>query len=207
VPFLIQKLKRFHRSELLLRGSLVSSMHMNLVRWKRFSWDLLKAPPPGASELRSFHIRAAAREDERALRDVIFNAFALDYGWGEIGKAIRSQLELQLDAAFSRLPIPAVVARHGQRIIAGSLLCPELDADNHLLSGPCVLAEYRNRGIGTALLLESLSMLHAAGVTRVFGVCKDASPVAKFVYRKFTSSNEAFDFEPSSDSKLSAALR
>jgi len=180
---------------------------MNLVRWKRFSWDLLKASPPGASDLRSFHIRPAAREDERALRDVIFNAFALDYGWGEIVKSIRSQLELQLDSAFERSPIPALVARHGQRIIAGSLLCPDLDAENHLLSGPCVLAEYRNRGIGSALLQESLSMLQAAGVTRVYGICKDSSPVAKFVYRKFSSTSETFDFEPSPVSKLSAAAR
>ena len=168
---------------------------MNAVRWKRFSWDLVQASPLGASSLRSFQIRPAAREDERALRDVIFSAFSLDYGWGEVVKAIQADLETQIEEAFARVPITAIVAKHGQRIIAGSLLCTDADAENHLLSGPCVLAEYRNRGIGTALLLESLQMLKAGGVTRAYGVCKDSSAVGKFVYRKFGSTSAVHDME------------
>src|SRR4051812_5216867 len=87
-----ENLNPFHRSELLSDGGIVRSSSMYLVRWKRFSWDLSKAAPSGAAALHSFQIRLADREDERALREVIFNAFALDFGWGEVVKAIRAQL-------------------------------------------------------------------------------------------------------------------
>jgi predicted N-acetyltransferase YhbS len=59
-------------------------------------------------------------------------------------------------------PVPALVICHGQRIIGASALSTEMDAENHLLSGPCVLMEYRNRGLGTALLYYSLKQLRTA---------------------------------------------
>jgi predicted acetyltransferase len=89
-----------------------------------------------------------------------------------------------------------MTVRHGQRIIAASLLNMEADAETNLLSGPCVLAEYRNRGIGSALLQESLHSLAAGGLTVAYGICRDRSPVEKFVYRKFGSVSEAYEFEP-----------
>ena len=93
-------------------------------------------------------------------------------------------------------PVPAVVLTHGQRIIGASLLNPEIDAENHLLSGPCVLAEYRSRGLGTALLHHSLLLLKTHGLKRVHGVCKEMATTSKFVYPKFGSTVEEYDFEP-----------
>jgi len=60
------------------------------------------------------------------------------------------------------------------------------------------------KGYGSTSVAD---VLQAAGVTRVHGICKDSSPVAKFVYRKFSSTSETFDFEPSPVSRLSAAAR
>lgn len=170
---------------------------MNLVRWKRFSWDLQKAPPPPAAALHSFLIRPALKEDERAMRDAVLTALAQDNAFGGAQKHLRSTLEGEIEEAFEQSPIPAVVVKHGQRIIAAALLSTDLDAENHLLSGPCVLSEYRNRGIGTALLLESLRLLHGAGLSIVHGVCDASSPAAKFVYRKFGSTSDVFGAEPS----------
>jgi GNAT superfamily N-acetyltransferase len=169
---------------------------MNLVRWKRFTWELQNVPQRGSGNLPSFQIKAATKEDERAASDVIMNALTLDYGWGDNFRAFRHMLEAQLEAAFERPPVPVMTVRHGQRIIAASLLSMEPDAETHLLSGPCVLAEYRNRGIGSALLQESLHSLLASGLTRAYGICRERSPVEKFVYRKFGAVSESYDFEP-----------
>jgi GNAT superfamily N-acetyltransferase len=169
---------------------------MTLVRWKRFSWELQNVPQRGPANLPSFQIKPATKEDERAATEVIMNALTLDYGWGDNFRAFRHMLESQLEAAFERPPVPVMTVRHGQRIIAASLLNMEADAETHLLSGPCVLAEYRNRGIGSALLQESLHSLTAAGLSRAHGICLDRSSVEKFVYRKFGSVSEPYDFEP-----------
>src|SRR3954470_22801636 len=169
---------------------------MTLVRWKRFTWNLEKAPPRGAATLPSFQIKGAGDDDERAACAVIMNALSLDFGWGDVFKNFRVTIESQLSAAFDRTPIPVIVVRHGQRIIAASLLTTEPDAESHLLSGPCVLSEYRNRGIGSALLQESLLSLREAGLTRAHGICLDRSAVEKFVYRKFGSVSEPCEFEP-----------
>ena len=69
------------------------------------------------------------------------------------------------------------------------------DAPSHLISGPCVLAEYRSRGIGTTLLHESLEHLKAAGLATAFGVSKDNVPASRFIYPKFGSTNTEFDYD------------
>ncbi|HEV7403330.1 MAG TPA: GNAT family N-acetyltransferase [Chthoniobacteraceae bacterium] len=169
---------------------------MTLVRWKRFTWELQNVPQRGSGSLPSFQIKAAAKEDERIASEVIMNALTLDYGWGDNFRSFRQMLEAQLEAAFERPTVPVMTVRHGQRIIAASVLNMEADAETHLLSGPCVLAEYRNRGIGSALLQESLQMLAAAGLTRAHGICLDRSSAEKFLYRKFGSVSEPYEFEP-----------
>ena len=70
-------------------------------------------------------------------------------------------------------------------MIGASILLPDPTAGNHLAPGPCVLMEYRNRGLGTALLVESLRQLRAAGLSRASGLAKNNAPVAKFLYPKF----------------------
>ncbi len=168
---------------------------MKLVRWKRFTWDLAKLPPSESALQAHFQVRPASREDAKAAREVIFSAFSLDSMWADTLKGFSARLDHQLEAAFAR-PSPSVlVVTHGQRVIAASLLATEADAENHLLSGPCVLSEYRNRGIGTALLYQSLKLLQGAGLTRALGVCKETASAAKFVYPKFGSTGATYDYE------------
>ena len=91
--------------------------------------------------------------------------------------------------------MPCLVLTHGTRIIAASALNVNDDAPSHLISGPCVLSEYRSRGIGTALLHESLEHLKAAGLATAFGVSKENVPASRFIYPKFESTHVEFDFE------------
>ena len=171
---------------------------MKLVRWKRFTWDLAKLPPLETAGLAAqYHVRGAAREDHKSVKEVIFSAFSLDTAWSDSFSIFRDRLEGQIEQSFAHNDVPALVVTHGQRIIAASIILADIDAESHLVSGPCVRIEYRNRGIGTALLLHSLKQLQQGGLSRVHGITKDTAATCKFVYPKFGSTSEACKFEPS----------
>ena len=55
----------------------------------------------------------------------------------------------------------------------------------HLVSGPCVLIEYRSRGIGGSLLGATLEALRARGLSEALGRTRPNGPSAKFLCRKF----------------------
>ena len=85
---------------------------------------------------------------------------------------------------------------HGTRIIGASLLDPDPEAESNLVTGPCILNEYRSRGIGTALLYLSLRALRDAGLSEARALTKGNVPAAKFVYTKFESVNEPVESVP-----------
>lgn len=169
---------------------------MKLMRWRRFIWDLTRVPPLEYSMPAHYHLRAAVREDFRTVTPLIASAFSLDTSWSDTFFTFRDRLDQQLEQAFARESIPALLITHGQRIIAASALNTDMDAETNLISGPCVAVEYRNRGLGTALLHASLKQLHAAGLPRARGLCRDIAPAAKFVYPKFESVDEPHELEP-----------
>lgn len=167
---------------------------MRLVRWKRFTWDLAHLPKFEPHIASYFTIRTASREEEKTVRNVIFTAFGLDTAWGDSFKAVRGFIESQITSSFVHRSVPCLVITHGVRIIAASALNVTEDAPSHLITGPCVLSEYRSRCLGTALLYESLNHLKVMGVNKASGICKDAIPAARFVYPKFGSTSADFDY-------------
>ena len=106
-------------------------------------------------------------------------------------------IDAWLERAFERenagLPL---TLRHGLRIIGAAILLPDAAAENHISPGPCVLLEYRNRGLGTALLGESLRQLREAGLSHAAARAKLNSPVAKFLYPKFNGTSSPYDPSP-----------
>jgi len=169
---------------------------MKLVRWMRFTWDLAKLPAV-KSELEShYHIRVATHDDEKSVRSVIASAFSLDMNWSDTLKSLRDHFEAQIDRVFLEKEVPCIVVSHGSRIIGASALDTSKEADNHLLSGPCILSEYRNRGLGTMLLRQSLQLMREAGLDKAHGITKSNVPAAKFIYTKFNSVSAPYDFEP-----------
>src|ERR1700733_2105145 len=158
---------------------------MKLVRWKRFTWQLKKLPPPDEKLPAHFITRPAVREEARAVAHVVMTAFSLDSTWSDTLNQFRDRLEMQLDLAFQRETFPALVITHGPRIIAASVLNSDPDADSNLVSGPCVLTEYCNRGLGTALLHASLKQYAEAGLPHVSGITKENTTACKFLYPKF----------------------
>jgi predicted N-acetyltransferase YhbS len=168
---------------------------MKLVHWTRFTWDLSKLPAEGSLLEPHYHIRPVERGEEKTVRAVISSAFALDMNWSDTHKNIREWLESRLDDVFEHKPAPCLVVTHGLRIIGASPLDTNADADFNLIGGPCVLNEYRNRGIGSELLFRSLQALRDAGFEQARAVTKSNVPIAKFVYSKFNSFSEPWEFE------------
>ena len=110
---------------------------------------------------------------------------------------VMERLEQWLERAFSSSTTCRCLAlRHGLRIIGAAVICPEADADFHLVPGPCISMEYRNRGFGTRLLEQCLTRLREAGLQEASGVAKENAPVSKFLYPKFNSTASPHDFTP-----------
>lgn len=169
---------------------------MKLVRWMRFTWNLASLPAVNSALESHYHIRMATQDDEKAVRSVINSAFSLDMDWSDTLKSLRDHFEAQIDRVFTEKEVPCVVVSHGTRIIGASALDAGKEAENNLLSGPCILSEYRNRGLGTRLLHQSLQLLRENGLEKAYGVTKHNVPAAKFIYPKFNSVSAAYDFEP-----------
>ena len=158
---------------------------MKLVNWVRFSWDLTKLPPLGCKLPEHYEIAPASREDEAELRKVISRSIVLDATWNPAMQEVMQTINTWLDEAFASPTSIFLALRHGARIIGASILSPDSVRENHLVPGPCVLVEYRNRSFGTGLLEHSLQALREAGVTRAIAASKENAPVAKFLYPKF----------------------
>jgi ribosomal protein S18 acetylase RimI-like enzyme len=109
---------------------------------------------------------------------------------------VTEKIEAWLERAFASPACTFLALRHGSRIIGASVISTEAEADMHLIPGPCVSMEYRNRGFGTRLLEQALSRLREAGLREAAGVAKENLPVSKFLYPKFNATSSPYDFIP-----------
>lgn len=169
---------------------------MNLVPWMRFDWDLARLPEPGVLVEPHYRFRPATAGEEETVHHVVMSAFSLDSAWADTLKNITEWIEAQLEEAFAHKAAHCLVITHGTRIIGASALDLKPDAENHLLTGPCILNEYRSRRLGSALLYQSLLALRAAGLPHARAIAKENVAAAKFVYPKFNSTSGPVHFEP-----------
>jgi hypothetical protein len=159
---------------------------MKLVPWVRFNWNLEKLPALGTALPDHYHFAPASAADENEVRTVITRSFAHDSSWGDAIHEINGLIDGWLARVFGEEPAgQCLTLRHGVRIIGATIVDLDPDSENHLCPGPCVLLEYRNRGLGGALLGESLRVLSGAGLTEVHARAKRNSPVARFLYPKY----------------------
>jgi GNAT superfamily N-acetyltransferase len=155
--------------------------------WLRFTW---KASSLGTAPAGSDLIRRATREEGDKVLRVLLLSLSMDSAWNDSF----AQAERYLSEAVARIfnatePLCLVIPK-GKRMIAASLLDPDPESQAHLVSGPSVLMEYRNRGIGSRLLHASLTALAEAGVTSPSGITRDKTVSAKHVYPKFGGISE-----------------
>jgi GNAT superfamily N-acetyltransferase len=170
---------------------------MVTLSWLRFEWDLGKIPAEELDVPSPFVLRRAEKDDRDAVLKVVANAFSMDTGWSDIQRMFAGIIVRNVHVGFEADSPSCVVIQHGNRIIAGSILNSNDAVENHLTTGPCVLQEYRGRGLGTVLLRASLAFLRDAGLARAHGVARDKSTAARFVYPKFGGDGRRWmpDFE------------
>jgi hypothetical protein len=156
-------------------------------RWSRFSWKTdslgtLPATPSGADL-----IRRATREEGEDVLHVILLSLAMDSGWNDSLQLVEEYAKASVSRIFNAEEPLCLVIPKGNRLIAASLLDPTVESPNHLVSGPSVLMEYRNRGIGSRLLHASLTELRERGIASASGVTRDKTVASRYVYPKFGS--------------------
>jgi GNAT superfamily N-acetyltransferase len=162
--------------------------------WLRFTWDLSKVPTGDLSAPSPFVLRVAEDGEEDVIGKVTESAFRMDSGWGNFQSALLEHLARQCGAAFAKADAHRVIVLlHGARIIGSSVVCLDEDAPAHLATGPCVLHEYRSRGLGTALLGASLGALAKSGLRTARGVARDRTIAARYIYPKFGGMAEPWD--------------
>jgi len=166
-----------------------------MIPCSRFEWQKseIQLSTPAIAPL---VVRTAEKSDEDGVPKVLKSAFAVDAGWGDISRKLIERLDEDAEEIFSADEPRCLVVAHGTRVIGVSLLDTDPEAVNHLLSGPCILNEYRNRGLATSLLAASLEHLWKSGVKTVCGLTRSNSITARFVYPKFGGVAQPYSSDP-----------
>jgi GNAT superfamily N-acetyltransferase len=173
--------------------------------WLRFSWDLTKVPKGDVSPPAPFLLRMAEADEVPVVEKVTGSAFRMDSGWGNFQEALLEHLNRQVHLAFDKPDGHRCLALlHGSRIIGSSVVTLDESAPAQFLTGPCVLHEYRSRGLGTVLLQASLAALAMSGLRTARGVARDRTIAARYIYPKFGGSSEPWDPGFETSPKLAA---
>ena len=159
--------------------------------WLRFTWQTDKA---GAAPAGGDLIRPATREEAEEVLAVLLLSLSMDSGWNDSFAVVERYLRSEVARIFNEVDPLCLVMPKGSRLIAASLLDPTAEAPFQLLSGPAVLMEYRNRGIGSRLLHASLEALGGRGVSVASGVTRAKTVAARHVYPKFGGVAESITF-------------
>jgi GNAT superfamily N-acetyltransferase len=159
---------------------------MKSVGWVRFTWEAKQLPQTSYVIEEPYFIRRAARSEKSQSWSVLKSCFAQDACWNDVFISLIPRLQEEFEERFAHhREIDCLVITHGNRVIAVSLVNVDVEAENHLSSGPCITSEYRNRGFGSLLLKESLLLAAKGGCTLIHGVTRATSPAARFVYPKY----------------------
>lgn len=161
--------------------------------WQRFRWDLGKELDASRPALPPFVFRPADEEERETALKVVASALMMERAWTRTAKGFARDLEKRCEDAFAQKPPACVVVQHGSRIIGASVLDLAAEAEAHLLTGPCILHEYRGRGLGSALLYHSLERLREAGLKRAVAMARLRSTAARYIYPKFGGVAEAIE--------------
>lgn len=150
----------------------------------RFRWNLAELTPGSVPMPGPYTLRAAGEQEiEDALR-VVQASYNLDPEWSGCAKHIDEVILPGVRKVFGG-EATCLFLQHGNRVIAASAYDPDPQDGVHLVTGPCVLIEYRNRGIGGALLHATLEALRARGLKEAVGQTRPGTPSAKFLCSKF----------------------
>src|SRR5207248_6619867 len=132
---------------------------MKKTGWVNFVWDLTGNELQAMTTPRQYRLSLVKAAEREQLQGVIEKSFALDPGWNAALRMIDAQVKSSIAAAFDSESANWLALQHGARIVGGTLLMTNPDAPAQLVPGPCILMEYRNRGLGTLLLCSAFQHL------------------------------------------------
>lgn len=151
----------------------------------RFRWNLKNLPEDAATMAQQFVLREASEQETEDAVAIVQASYNLDPEWSGCALHVKGTVLPGVIKAMAKEPT-CLFVQHGNRIIAASVYdaSPEEGGEN-LVSGPCVLIEYRSRGIGGALLGATLATLRGRGLNEATGSTRPNSPSAKYLCTKF----------------------
>jgi hypothetical protein len=160
---------------------------MKSIGWARFSWEAKDLPDSSRYIMtETYSLRSASRQEKALVSQVIHSCFAQESCWNDVASKLVPRLQQEVEEKFAHhRESDCLVITHGNRVIAASVVDTGPSCDNHLLTGPCITVEYRNRGFGALLLKESLLLAAQGGAEVLFGITRANSPAARFVYTKY----------------------
>ena len=166
-----------------------------MIPWICFEWKTDTLPKDEVS-VEPLVIRTAEKDEKDAVARTIKSAFSLDPTWGDVSKPLEEKFSRDLESTFSQSEPSCMVLAHGARIIGASILEVAPDSPNHLISGPCILHEYRNRGLASGLLAASLAFLRKKELPIARGITRANSITARFISSKFGGTQRPFEGDP-----------
>src|SRR6201988_4633239 len=145
---------------------------MKSLGWSRFSWEVKDLPETSRYIItETYGLRTASRQEKSLIQQVINSCFAQESCWNDVASKLMPRLQQEVEDKFAHhREDDCLVLTHGNRVIAASVIDTSRSSDNHLITGPCITVEYRNRGFGALLLKESLLMVHKAAPKGRFGL-------------------------------------
>jgi predicted N-acetyltransferase YhbS len=160
--------------------------------WMRTTWQTPLLPDL-ASEAAS-GIRLATKDEAQKVTEVILNSLSMDSAWNDSFVKVEQYLKDAVMRLFHQDEGFCLVIPKGNRFIAASLMDATSESPIHLVSGPVVLTEYHNRGIGSRLLQSSLAALRDRGLSTVRGVTRINTTAGRHLYAKFGGVSETIPF-------------
>jgi GNAT superfamily N-acetyltransferase len=158
---------------------------MELV-WVRHTWDLTNLRLPCVRPS-GYDFRPATAAERPFALQVILDAYASDPIWAPMMEGITRRMTERVEETFGRPDAAYMIAACSGIPIGLSGVATHHWTDQHLLTGICVVPEYRRRGVGRHLLAESLSWLRAQGLAQAQVYTVQGSLADQKVYRLFGS--------------------
>jgi GNAT superfamily N-acetyltransferase len=159
---------------------------MMLSTWVQFTWKLADLPEerPGLDKRYVMDL-ARIPEDAGLLDAAISRSCSMEAAWAhDLNPRLKVMREL-IEHHATTGQVMFLAIKHGARVIGASFIRPGTEFPTNLPVGICVLNEYRCRGLGTALLYESLYRLKQKGNETAKVVTKKGLTADRFLYRKF----------------------
>ena len=162
---------------------------MFLDQWIRFTWNLKQLPEQEpAAEGRVRLRQLDERDDLPRIWRALERAYATDPGWGSGRQKRLTVLRKAVFDGVGEARPKFFVMEDGSRMVGVSGWSAQTTPE--LLTGICIVEEYRCRGYGALLLHATLKQLAKEGLARASVVTKTKINASKFLYPKFDSTSE-----------------